>query len=220
MLGRKSSWKGGLYSRLVEKLGATKMGKMVWREDMPELILDLLRKNLLNKLIWYFQKSGHLVPCKSPRRVDIEEIEDVGCVLLFRSLRTRADEVQEKALVNLKEVEFQAKYWAGRHLEEMDPHMVQNATHTPPIWWRGPLLPELSPRIKFPPLEFKTTEWKGRKIAVYSLTDLLGEEKMKELIEGSRFETERCVVLKRGRHSVPVEMMLVQLQAYLTAPGP
>jgi hypothetical protein len=196
------------------------MGKMVWREDMPELILDLLRKNLLNKLIWYFQKSGHLVPCKSPRSEDIEEIADVSCVLLFRSLVTKADEVQEKALFNLKEVEFQAKYWAGRHLEEMDPHTVQNATHTPPIWWRGPLLPELSPRIKFPPLEFKTTEWKGRKIAVYSLTDLLGEEKMKELVEGSRFETERCVVLKRGRHNVPVEMMLLQLQAYLTTSGP
>jgi hypothetical protein len=219
-LGKKGLWKGGLYSRFIEKLGVTKMGKMIWREDMSDLILGLLRKNLLDKLRWYFQKSGRLVLCASPSKEDIEEIDDASCVLYFGTLRTRADEIQEQALASLKEVEFQAKYWAGRHLEEMDPHTVQNATHTPPIWWRGPLLPELSLRIRFPPLDFKTTKWRGSKVAVYSLEDLLGEEKMKELVEESRFEGGGCVVLRRGRHNVPVEMMLMQLQAYLATTGP
>lgn len=186
---------------------------------MPELILTLLRNNLLNKLRWYYQHTGHFVPCASPRKEDLEGIDDVSSVLYFGTLRTRADKAQDEARANLKEVEFQAKYWATRHRDEIDPHRVQNATHTPPIWWRGPLLPNLSTRLRFPPLEFRTTEWRGVRVPVYSLTDLLGEEKTKELIQGSRFEGEKCVVLKRRRHNVPVEIMLMQLQAYLATTG-
>lgn len=193
---------------------------MVWREDMPDLILSLLRKNLLNKLRWHFKQSGQMVACASPRKEDIEQIDDVSCVLYFGSLKLHADELHDWSLAILKEVEFQAKYWAGRHNEARDPHLLQSATHSPPVWWRGPLVPELQPRIRFPPLEFKTTDWRGMKVAVYSLTDLLGEDSMRELVRGSKFDGERCVVLRRGRHNVPVELGLMQLQAYLVTPGP
>lgn len=51
---------------------------------------------------------------------------------------------------------------------------------------------------------------------MYSLLDLLGEEKARELVGGekSQYKTETCVVVKRARHNVPVEVLLMQLQAY------
>jgi len=219
-LGKKTLWKGGLYARFAEKLGPTKVTKMVWREDMADLILSLLRKNLLNKLKWHFKHSGQLVPCDSPHSKDIDGFENVSCVLYFGTLRTSADELQERALTSLKMVEGEAKYWAGRYNARMDAHMKQGAAHIHPVWYRGPLVPQLQPRIRFPSLEFKTTVWRDSRVAVYSLQDLLGEEMVGELMKGSKWEMEKCVIVKRGRHNVPLETMLMQSQAYVATAGP
>ncbi|KAF2702653.1 hypothetical protein K504DRAFT_475117 [Pleomassaria siparia CBS 279.74] len=219
-LGKKSGWKSGLYSRFTEHLGLSKMKKVVWREDMSDLILKLLRKRLLNKLRWSFQKVGRLVPCKSPRKEDIEEFEDVSCVLYLDTLKTRADDIQAQSVRIIKAVEREAEYWANKFNRGQDPHEDARVTHVPPMWYRGPLYPTLSPRLRFPPLQFSTTVWRGGKIPVYSLTDLLGAEGMKVLVEGSSLEGVGCVVMRRGRHNVPVEMELMQLQAYLAETGP
>lgn len=200
--------------------GSTKVARMVWREDLPSLVTDLMQKQLTNKLSWNFTWRGRLIPVASPRNEDIEKVDDVSCVLIFGSLRTRADEIQEQSKSLVEEMQKWSSYIAKGWQDKLDPHRSPEVTHTSPAWYVEPLVPHLQPRIRCPELEFKTTTWRSRKVPLYSLTDLLGEEKARQLIEGSKYAGERCVVLKSARHNVPVEILLMRLQAYITECGP
>jgi hypothetical protein len=218
-LGKKKSWEKGIYTRIIEKLQSSELGKIVWREDMPRLVRHLMGKRVVDRLSWNFSFRGRLIPVASPRTEDINDIDDVSTVLLFDTLHTRADDLQHRANVIIAEVEKWAAYFGTNFGSYFDPHDSPDVTHHSPGWYTQPLVPHLQPRLQFPELEFKTTVWRGRKVAVYSLTDLLGPNKAKELIEGSKYENEKCVVMKRARHNVPVEILLMQLQAYIAKPG-
>lgn len=210
-----------LSTRIIAKFRPGEFGKTVWREDMPALILDLLRKRVVARLSWNFSFRGRLIPVASPSPADIEGVDDVSCVLLFDTLRTRADALQDRADAITAELEKQAAYFALNFSSYLDPHASPLVTHKAPGWYTAPLVPHMKPRLQFPELEFKTTMWRGRRVAVYSLHDLLGEEKARELVAGERsmYKGQRCVVLKRGRHNVPVEILLMQLQSYIARPG-
>ena len=201
-------------------LAAAKLRKPIWREDMPDLVLSLMRKKAADKLVWYFSWTGRLVPCASPLARDIDDIEDVSCVLYFRTLKTVADDIQAKAHETAKTVEKSALIYLNHMKAHLDPHKSKAVAHSPPQWYKSPVIPRLRPRILYPPLEFKTTEWRGSRVAVYSLTDLLGEDQAKKLVEESQYSDGKCWALKRGRHNVPVELLLMQLQSYLAIPGP
>ncbi|KAF2870938.1 hypothetical protein BDV95DRAFT_628861 [Massariosphaeria phaeospora] len=218
-LGRKAGWKSGLNERFTQKLGR-KIGKMVWREDMSDLILSLLQKNLLNKLRWHFRQPGRLLPCASPRPEDIDAIEELSCVLFFGSLKTGADAVHVQAQHIMREAESLTQEYSKILVKHLDPHRAKTTTHSAPFWYPGPLVPRLQPRLRFPPLELRTTDWKGRRVPVYSLLDLLGEDKLQELLQDSSLEGATCVGIRPGRHNVPVETLLLQLQAFLAVPGP
>ena len=187
---------------------------------MPELILDIMRKRLVKKLHWNFGFRGRLTPVPSPRAEDIGDIEDVSCVLLFGTLRTRADDLQDRAAEIKAELDKWSNYITKNFTAKLDPHASADVTHFSPAWYTEPLVPRLQPRLQHPELEFKSTTWRGRKVAVYSLTDLLGQEMASKLIGGSQYDGGNCVVLKRARHNVPVEILLMQLQAYIAQPGP
>ncbi|CAE7210837.1 hypothetical protein PTNB73_09115 [Pyrenophora teres f. teres] len=218
-LGKKKEWEKGIYARMAEKLSAHKLKKMVWREDMADLVLDMLQKKLAAKLSWNFGFPGRLIPVASPRTEDIEAIEDVSCVLMFRSLRTPADDLHVQLNNITAELDKWSSYFAKSFAAKLDPHTALEVTHTPPLWYSGPMVPKLQTRLQFPELHFPTTVWRGRKVAVYSLVDLLGEDKAKAMIASSRYADEACVVIKRARHHVPVEILLMQVQAYVAKPG-
>jgi len=219
-LGRKKEWERGIYARMQEKLSSHNIKKMVWREDMADLVLDTLRKKVANKLSWNFGLEGRLIPVASPRTEDIETVEDVSCVLIFRSLRTPADDIHARVDDITTELDKWSSYFGKSFAAQLDPHAAPGVTHTSPAWYSGPVVPRLQTRLQFPELYFPTTTWRGRKVAVYSLVDLLGEDKANALIAGSKYADEDCVVIKRVRHNVPVEILLIQLQAYLAKPGP
>lgn len=187
---------------------------------MPDLILEMMRKRLLKKLSWNFSFRGRLTPVSSPRTEDIEGIEGVSCVLLFRSLRTRADDFKDRADQIRIELEKWSNYFSKNLAAKLDPHASPEVTHASPVWYTAPLVPRLQPRLQYPELEFRSTIWRESRVAVYSLTDLLGEDKAQQMIKGSQYGGERCVVIKRARHNVPVEILLMQLQAYIAQPGP
>jgi hypothetical protein len=218
-LGLRKQWMGHLGRRIEQSIGGHRIAKMVWREDMPDLILSMMRKQLLNKLSWHFKHSGQMVPVASPLPEDIAGVDDVSGILYFGSLKTTADEIQEKA----RKIALVTEYYANGVADAskpLDPHKSRHVTHPPPQWWAGPIVPRLQPRTIFPSLEFKTAEWRGSRVAVYSLCDLLGEDKAAELVEKSKYKGERCMVMKRAKHNVPVELMLMQMQTYLAKPAP
>jgi hypothetical protein len=219
-LGKRKAWEKGLNARMAEKFGGHNLKKMVWREDMPDLVLDIMRRRVASKLSWSLGFRGRLIPVASPRYEDLENVEDVSCVLIFRSLHTRGDDMQKQVDQNMAELEKWSAYFTQSFQAKLDPHTVPKVTHTSPHWYTGPLIARMQPRLRFPELEFHTTMWRGRQVAVYSLTDLLGEDKAQELIGDSKYADEKCVVMKRARHNVPVEILLMQLQAYIARPGP
>ena len=219
-LSKKKEWEKGIYARMEEKLSGHNIKKMVWREDMADLILDTLQKKVAQKLSWNFGLTGRLIPVASPRTEDIEGVEDVSCVLIFRSLRTPADDVLARVEAITTELDKWSNYFGKSFAAKLDPHAAPGVTHSSPSWYSGPIVPRLQTRLQFPELHFPITTWRGRKVAVYSLTDLLGEAKAQALLAGSKYADEDCVVIKRARHNVPVETLLMQLQAYLAKPGP
>ncbi|KAK1917255.1 hypothetical protein P3342_012100 [Pyrenophora teres f. teres] len=138
---------------------------------------------------------------------------------MFRSLRTPADDLHVQLNNITAELDKWSSYFAKSFAAKLDPHTALEVTHTPPLWYSGPMVPKLQTRLQFPELHFPTTVWRGRKVAVYSLVDLLGEDKAKAMIASSRYADEACVVIKRARHHVPVEILLMQVQAYVAKPG-
>jgi hypothetical protein len=219
-LGKKKQWEKGVNSRMTEKLGSINLKKLVWREDLPDLILDLMQKQVVKKLSWNFGFRGRLIPVASPRSEDIEHVDDVSCVLFLGTLRTRADDVQDRVIESIAEMDKWSSYVAKSFETKLDPHAAVGVTHRPPSWYIEPLVPRLQTRLRYPELEFKDTTWRGKKVAVSSLTDLLGEDKARQLMEGSQYDGERCFVIKQARHNVPVELLLMRLQAYIARPGP
>lgn len=219
--GKKKEWVRGLYGRMLDKLGPCERSKMVWREDMPQVILELLRKRVVDRLSWNFSFRGRLVPVASPRAEDLDAVDDVSTVLFFGSLRTRADDLQDRCETITTELEKWSSYFGQSFGDRFDPHASPDVTHNAPYWYTEPLMPHMQPRLQFPELEFKTATWRGRKVAVYSLEDMLGHEKARELISGpkSKYADQGCVVIRRARHNTPVELLLMQLQSYIAKPG-
>ena len=227
---KKSHWRPAIERRFADVLGSKGLEQLVWREDMPELLLKLLRDRVMDKLTWYYKSRRRLAAVASPASSDLEELDDVACVLIYRTLHTRrANEIQKEA----QELALEADKWAtdfrAHYGARFDPHTTpppnseaREATHNPPSWYE-PVVPRLTGRALFPPLHFPTTRWRGNKVAVYSLTDMLGEEKANELLDKGRqneaIGQETCWVMKRARPNVPAELLLMQLQTYLTEPG-
>ena len=218
-LTRRNNWRRSLAFRLLEKLGSN-LKKVVWREDMPTLLLTLLQQQALRKLRWHFTQPGRtLERCAGAHPAALDPLDDVACVLYLRTLRTRADELHAEAQKIVLEVEGKV----GRLAKLMEKHQspaIQAMIRSPPHWWRGPLFPRLQPRLRFPPLAFQTAEYRGRRVAVYSLFDLLGEERVKELVAGTNFEDANCVVLKESRMIVSAQMALMKLEGYVAESGP
>lgn len=220
--GKKKGWERMMmFPRMLDKMRPGELEKVVWRADMPQLILALMRKRVVDRLSWNFSFRGRLIPVASPRIEDIEAVDDVSTVLIFDSLRTRADDCQARCEAITTELEKWASYFGLYFSSRFDPHSSPDVTHKAPYWYT-PLVPHMQPRLQFPYLEFKTTTWRRRKVAVYSLTDLLGPEMARELTNGpkSKYADQRCVVMKRARHNASVELLLMQLQAYIAKPGP
>lgn len=226
---KKAHWRPAVERRFIDLLGPRKLAKLVWREDMPDVLLELLRDRVVDKLSWYFKWRGRLTPVASPLSSDLQSLDDISCVLCFNSLVNRADALQRKAEEIAFDVDRLALYVRASFGAYFDPHTsppsflrARKATHKPPYWYEPPV-PRLAPRALFPPLEFSSTTWRGRKVALYSLTDLLGEEKAAKLLElgqGNEVtDKARCWVLKAGRQNVQSELLLMQLQTYLAEPG-
>ena len=225
---KKAHWRPAIERRFVDLLGTKKLEKLVWREDMPDVLLQLLRDRAMDKISWHFKWRGRLTPVASPLSSDLQPVDDVSCVLCYKSLVGRADALQKEAEEIAFDVDRLALYIRTSFGAYFDPHTspssvfgAKKATHKPPSWYEPPI-PRLAPRALFPPLQFSSTTWRGRKVPLYSLSDLLGEEKASRLVElaqNNESDEARCWVLKAGRHNVQSELLLMQLQTYQAEPA-
>lgn len=213
-------WKTLIAPRFRQNMGDADK-RMVWREDLVQLVLSRFQQPIIQKLRYFFERpGGQLVQCGSPLTSDIEAtgLDDVSCVLYLGSLKTPADKIQAKSIDIMVAVDQLIYGFKKKHTALVDPHTKAN--HNSPAWYKGPLLPTLLPRLRYPPLEFKTTRWRDQEVSVYSLPDLLGEENTKELVMGTQFEDAGCIVMRRRRNNTATQLLLMQLQGFLATPGP
>ncbi|PVI03310.1 hypothetical protein DM02DRAFT_612385 [Periconia macrospinosa] len=210
------NWERSVPARMDDKLGRTE--NLVLREDMADLIHTLLQKQLIKKLKWHFSQRGQLTPCTSPHTSHIDGIDDVSSILYLGTLKHLEELTTRLNRITQTLDRFTDYTW--RHFENViEPHKQKGVTHRAPSWYKPWRWMKMQPRLQYPPLEYPMTMWRGRKVAVYSLVDLLGEEGVKELVAGTVYEGEKCLVVKRARHNVPVEMLLMGLTGYLAEPG-
>ncbi|KAF2144762.1 uncharacterized protein K452DRAFT_325239 [Aplosporella prunicola CBS 121167] len=211
-------WRDSLNMRIFERVG-TEARKLTWREDMPDLVLRLLRKVAFRALQWGFVRpgGGGVV-----RRIDgeglsrLEEVEDVGAVVFLRRLaespalrRVRTDvmaaidEGDELATVVRKLVATARK----AALKKGAQPTYQQLTEPPP--------PRLQPQIVYPALEYPTMQWRGRQVPVYDLQELLGAEALEELVGGTAWKEDEAVVLRDNIGALGAHLALTGLKDYV-----
>ncbi|OCK84899.1 hypothetical protein K432DRAFT_413678 [Lepidopterella palustris CBS 459.81] len=217
LTSKQSNWKRTLTIHTAEKLNSgAQLKKVVWREDMPALILFQLQKYIFRKLRWYFvQIQPTIVRCRSASSEDINDIDNVSCILYLRSMKSEADDLRARSHALVDKVASITR----KGEKYLDPQAILHV-RTQAKWWGGPLYPRLQHNLRFPPLYFPTAEWRGHRVSVYSLYDLLGEERMRELVAGTQYENADCVVMKADRKTVSAQMALMRLQTYVADPAP
>jgi hypothetical protein len=189
--------------------------KDVWRPDLDQLVLDLLRSVVVRTLRWSMvhPKSKGVVGCEGGAE-HAEEIDDVACIMYIPSLTsqpTKDAEAEVEAIINkaenlrMLEATRQSKFVAPGKQPVRLPLSI-----TIPI---SP--PRMNPKVSNPPLHFPTVRYRGRLIPVYSLDDLLGEDKTKELLKDTVFANSRCLALKGGNLTVGSQKALLRLQGYI-----
>lgn len=200
---------------------------------MPDFVLQLMRRALLRQLMFCFTRKaekGAMVSLPSSTRQTLEQqldaLDDVGCVLFFRSFTTpfiQAIKDDLKATLNrgakladsLYSIEGTIlKKWPG------SPRNAQGQVITSVIHRKS-----LAPNVRFTRIRYPTISWRGRLVETFSMTDLLGDEGIEELRTKVReveqqfvrkiWDGENAVVLKHDWLTLGARMAAVRLQGYL-----
>jgi hypothetical protein len=219
-LAGKKRWSGVTNQTQYMKLGPAKRKAMKWKGDMEDFVLGLLRRAVLRSLRWGLQhpNSGAVVRCDQGAD-GVQQLEGVACLLYrdsFTSQRLRDLEEQVEPAVALCDrfvesvikIQWNAETKRGKTARRKYDLPAYTSLHAFP--------PRLNPRLSNPPPEFSTAPYKGGKIAVYSMIDLLGEEKTNELLQGTAFEDARCLALKEVNLTGSAQEWLLKLQLYMT----
>jgi hypothetical protein len=200
-------------------MGKRKGKELIWRADMDEFVLDLLRGVVVRALRWSFVHPNSIGVAKCDGVNHANTLDGVACVLRISSrpslaMLDAASEVAEciARCDALTEELREFTKWVRRRRGNSGfrdfnvPAQVLMSTS----------IPRLNPVLLDPPLEFATAPYRGRRIPVYCLGGMLGEEKTTELLKDTMFEGSHYVVVNEGRLTAGAQMALMKLQGYLT----
>ena len=202
-----------------ERMGRGFVDSVVWRQDMDELVLGLLRSTVARKMRSLLQETaiGPLVRCDGGV-VEAAGLEDVGCVLYVGSWRSeQLADVERKVedgfakaerFANVARMELSSLLQHGKLGEENKKRLEywSNEANFPP---------RINPAILHLPMAFTTTYLNGRSIPVYALEDLMGRQETQKLLNGTAFGDARCMAMKDAPITAEAQMWLSKLQAYL-----
>ncbi|KAL1619234.1 hypothetical protein SLS54_006826 [Diplodia seriata] len=216
---------------------------MIWREDLDGVVHALLQRVAYRRLDHAFSRPrGGGVLARIPtattatdptasslslpaRLATLPDDTAVGAVLFLHPLtspavRDAARRVRE-ALEHgdgLVEQLVKVREAAQRGRQEKKPPRVQGG------WEVGG--PRVQPGVLYAPLGYagvryrvggqEEEEGEEREVPVYDLAELLGEERLRELVAGTAWEGEAAVVLRGERSTtIGVHHALMQLQDYV-----
>jgi hypothetical protein len=197
-------------------LTSTTRRTLTLRPDLPAFVLELLQRSVMKSLAWLFKHpAAKLIrPCDGgAASIDHQEHGDVACVLYtipiyntaLAKLSTRvAREVVEAETLGRRMRGLQIVKHGRLHADEKRPSMPDPA-------------PVQNVAAVYPAYEYPVVQdGRGRAVPVYGLWEMLGAERVAELVGGTKFEGVGCVVLGEGGRGVKAQMGLLKLRNYLS----
>jgi hypothetical protein len=194
--------------------------EMRLRPNLPSFVLELLRRQLLNSLVWFFKhpNTGLLTPCEGGAYTIPTNIRGEAAAVLYlcpiyrpemESISKRvAHEVLEADIYGRRTLGLQVATHGRLHAGSI---RAANISNPPPMQ---------NPASVYPAPRYPVARVDGKAVPVYSLHELLGAEKLQELLQGTTFEEGRCVLLKGGDvRTLKVQMALMRLQNFLLQEG-
>lgn len=177
---------------------------------MDEFVLGLLQNAVVRALRWGFQhpKAGLLARCDEGASV-MESIDGVACLLYKNTIESHLDlEAKVDKLVN------ECRFFYDRVVNlEATGKRLRGTSQEHTLMQRPPAL---NIAYSHPQEPNPSAPYKDRIVPVYSLMDMLGEEKVGELLSNTAFEDAQAIVLKEGNLTANAQMALLRLQEYLS----
>ena len=185
---------------------------------MPGLVGQLMGDVVARKLSWPLRHGGRLVEEVRGEGWEewvrrLQDVEDVGCVLLLvpfcrpeiRYLEKQLDRAASEILRD-----------AERIMDRTREVKMERITHREDGGQESKVIvPTINVRALYPALELPTMVCRQEEVPVYGLPDMLGHEEAKRLVEGTALEGAKCIALKKSHLIKAPQMWLSKLQAYL-----
>lgn len=188
---------------------------MVLRPQLQDFVLELLRRAVLKSLRWLFKHPGTGLVSPCPDGASNVAPEMVAVLYLTPVYRAEVDFISRRVAHEILEAEI-----FGRRAQGMQRHVHGRIgdTKIPDVKAPAPLQ---NPAAVYPEVRYPLT-WTGDgvPVPVYTLFELLGEEKVAELVGGTAFEGVGCVLLRGGDvRSLKAQMALLRLLTFILQEG-
>ncbi|KAF2838501.1 hypothetical protein M501DRAFT_992480 [Patellaria atrata CBS 101060] len=201
---------------------ASRIKRLVWREGLADVALTVLRdaavvelKSLLDNKKTRFV---HPLPKGWSEIAELETPERVACILSLNQLdspRLAESQAQMEALEENNNLLVSDIHVYGARTV----HKGSRNLSSGDVKRLGQYVPylRLSPEIACPPLWFRTFTCRGKQVSVYGLVELLGQERVDNLV--SDYEMKRSDFTLKVHGTVKVQMALMRLSGYLARSG-
>lgn len=176
---------------------------------MDEFVLRLLQSAVVRSLRWGLQhpKAGLVARCDDGAG-GVESIDGVACLIYLETIKSDHSTIEAKMDRNIDIVQsLRAK------VEDIERDIRKHNNIETFRLRRKP--PEMSIVARRPPARYPSAPYRDHIIPVYSLMDLIGEEKMVELVKDTVFDDARAIVIKEGNLTTNAQMALLRLQEYM-----
>ena len=197
---------------------------------ISQVVETLLAESVLRALAWPFKRSNPKFAVPLPGGPEtLKRVPGVAALLYFgRTLRTpQLIEIENEIARSGADIEARVEKVMS-WFRSQNPHLKDG--------WD--VLPRANPRVRYPPLKIPTIEYQHDSqasleksenerceppnrysVPVFSMVDILGEVKAREVVTKTVFENEEWVVLKEGSASVSVLKSLLKAQWWAAEKG-
>lgn len=193
--------------------------EMKLRPNLGPFVLELLHRQLLKSLVWLFKhpNTGLITTCEGGAYGAGEEHGEAACVIYLTPIfGPKIERMSRRVAYEVIEAELLGRRALGIYMGvhgRIAPGNDRIANMKDPPPQQNPAAVYLAPR-------YPTAYVAGRHVPVCGLHELLGKEKLRELVNNTEFEGSRCVVLRGGdARTVKAQMALLRLQHYLLQEG-
>lgn len=203
----RSRWEKILSVATKEKLKG-KVKHLIWRQDMEDFVLCMLRQAVMTKLKWLFDHPGTALIVKIPNVAERNAAsDDISCVLVSASFET---DMVRKAQTTLQVAQNEIE-WIARRLNRL---ARESSSSNMDGQHQLPLMPAAQ-AVAIPMPVLLTTFYHNHNVPVYSLPDVLGSENSTKLLEAGSFSDGLIFGIRSSKQTLGAQMALMKLQCYL-----